>query len=82
LLSIIIAPSGGQPATPQSNSPLVWRFTSRQPMNSGATTSAGWAKKDGGGAGRVLVDMGVAWVDGTSSARIYEPTGYSFDSTT
>jgi len=33
-------------------------------MSSGATTSAGRAKKDGGSAGRVLVAMGVAWADG------------------
>jgi len=41
--------------------PNGWRFTSRQPMSSGATNSAGRAKKDGVKAGRVLVAMGVAW---------------------
>ena len=31
-------------------------------MSSGATTSAGRAKKDWGRAGRVLMALGVAWV--------------------
>jgi len=35
-------------------------FTSREPMRYGATCSAGRAKKAWGGAGRVLVAMGVA----------------------
>jgi len=40
------------------------RFTSRQPMSSGATTSAGRAQKDGGSAGSCwegVMAMGVAW---------------------
>ena len=41
-----------------SSSPSGWRFTSRQPMSSGATNSAGRAKKDWGRAGKSLV-MGV-----------------------
>jgi len=46
--------------TPHSSSPLGWRFTSRQPISSGASSSAGRAKKDWGSAERVLVAMGVA----------------------
>jgi len=49
---------------PKNCSPLGWHFTSRQPISSGATTSAGRAKKDWGSAGRVLVAMGVAWGNG------------------
>jgi len=42
------------------------RFTSRQPMSSGAASSAGRAKKDWGRAGMSwegVVAMGVAWVE-------------------
>jgi len=37
------------------SSPFAWRFTSRQPMSSGATSLAGRAKKDGG---KVLGERG------------------------
>jgi len=40
---------------PHSSSPPSWRFTSRQTMSSGATTSAGRAKKDWGSPGKVLM---------------------------
>jgi len=33
-------------STPHSNAPFAWRLTSRQPIGSGATCSAGRAKKD------------------------------------
>jgi hypothetical protein len=49
--------------TPQSCSPVGCRFTSRQPIRSGATCTAGRAKKGWGRAGRSLmgvVAMGVA----------------------
>ena len=38
-----------------------FRFTSRQPMSSGATTSAGRAKKGWGRVWESMVAMGVAW---------------------
>ena len=44
----------------RSGSPSAWRFTSRQPMRSGATSSAGRAKKDWGRCWEDLVAMGVA----------------------
>ena len=45
---------------PQSNLPFAWRFTSRHPISSGATCSAGPAKKLWGSAGKSLVTDGVA----------------------
>jgi len=55
--------------TPHSSSPSGWRFTSRQPMSSGATTSAGRAKKLwgrwSGSCWEGVVAMGVAlgWLE-------------------
>lgn len=46
-----------------SSSPSGWRFTSRQPIRLGATTSAGRAKKDLGRAGK-------SWVMGLSAKAI------------
>jgi len=47
--------------TPHTSSASAWRFTSRQPISSGATCSAGRAKKDGRRCREGVVAMGVAW---------------------
>jgi hypothetical protein len=46
--------------TPHSSSFERWRFTSRQPISSVATTSAGRAKKEWGRCWEGVVSMGVA----------------------
>ena len=46
--------------TPHTSSPSAWHFTSRQPMRSGAKTSAGRVKKDLGRCWQSVVAMGVA----------------------
>jgi len=40
--------------------PFAWRFTSRQPIDSGATTSAGRSKKERGRCWEGVVAAGVA----------------------
>ena len=48
--------------TPHSRLPSVWRFTNRQTISSGATTSAGRQKKAWDRAGKNVVAMGIAWM--------------------
>ena len=60
--------------TAHSNSPEGWRFTSRQPMSSGATTSAGRQKKEWGRCWEGVVAIGVARGMGGCAEAILLPT--------
>ena len=67
--------------TAHSNSPEGWRFTSRQPMSSGATSSAGRAKKDWGRCWEGVVAMGVAWgmkLNTNTRPIATSPSGFHF----